>query len=233
MSFITLNRLQNREKLCSKCRQCFLRAGCDDELAGEKSNHYDPSTGNQKLEAWWAHLRRSCLTRWINFFKDLVDRGIFLTGDVLHGECIWFCFAELIEHGLDFVQFHWNTHYIRRSRRETVPGKPEELYYLPENFGASNYLHPVFHEKLDEARLKCKATDFNIDFQEYFNHVLSLLNVSKPSNWKEALSLFSYLIRVAVQELFDSGPQLTETSDLITVNEKVKDKQLIKFSVSL
>ena len=118
---------------------------------------------------------------------------------MLHGECTWFCFAELIQHDLDFVQFHWNTHYIRRSRHETVPGKPEELYYLPENFGASNHLHPVSPEKLDEARLKCKATDFNNDFQEYsINHVLSLLNVSKPSNWKEALSLFSYLIRVAV-----------------------------------
>ena len=87
--------------------QCFLRADCDDELAGENSHRYGPSTGNQRIEAWWAHLRRSRLRWWINFFKDLVDRGIFLTGDVLHGECIWFCFAELIQHDLDFVKFHW------------------------------------------------------------------------------------------------------------------------------
>lgn len=95
------------------------------------------------------------------------------------------------------MKFHWNTPYIRRSRHETVPGKPEELCYLPENFGASNHLHPVSPEKLDEARLKCKVTDFNNDFQEYFNHVLSL-NVSKPSNWKETLSLFSYLMSCSV-----------------------------------
>ena len=73
----------------------------------KKSHRYGPSTGNQRIEAWWTHLRRSRLTWWINFFKDLVDRGIFLTGDVLHGECIWFCFAELIQHDLDFVKFHW------------------------------------------------------------------------------------------------------------------------------
>lgn len=85
--------------------QCFLRADCDDELAGENSHRYGPSTGNQRIEAWWAQLRRSRLTWWINFFKDLVDRGIFLTGDVLHGECIWFCFAELIQHDLDFGSF--------------------------------------------------------------------------------------------------------------------------------
>lgn len=99
--------------------QCFLRADCNDDLAGEKSHRYGPSTGNQRIEAWWAYLRRSHLTWWINFFKDLVDRGVFLTGDVLHGVCIWFCFAELIEliqHDLDFVKFHWNTLYIRHSR---------------------------------------------------------------------------------------------------------------------
>lgn len=155
-------------------------------------------------------IKEQRLTWWINFFKDLVDRGLFLTGDVLHVECIWLCFAELIQHDLDFVKFHWNTHYIRHSRHETALGKPEELYYLPETFGASNHLHPASPEKLDEARLKCKATDFNNDFQQYLNHVLSLPNVSKPSHWKEALSLFSYLMKVAVQELFDSGSQLID-----------------------
>ena len=118
MPFITPNRLRNRE--CSSCRySVFLRADCNDDLAGEKSHRYGPSTGNQRIEAWWAYLLRSHLTWWINFLKDLVDRGVFLTGDVLHGVCIWFCFAELIEliqHDLDFVKFHWNTLYIRHSR---------------------------------------------------------------------------------------------------------------------
>lgn len=129
--------------------QRFLRADCNDDLASEKSHRYGPSTGNQRIEAQWANLCRSHLTWWINFFKDLVDRGVFLTGDVLHGVCIGFCFAELIEliqHDADFVKFHWNTRYIQHSRHETVPGKPEELYYPPENFGAWNHLHPVSPE---------------------------------------------------------------------------------------
>ena len=58
--------------------QRFLRADCNDDLAGEKSHRYGPSTGNQRIEAWWANLRRSHLTWWINFFKDLVDRGVSL-----------------------------------------------------------------------------------------------------------------------------------------------------------
>ena len=111
-----------------------------------------------------------------------MDRGVFLPGNTLHEECMWFCFAELIQQDLDFVKIHWNTHYIRQSRHDTVPGIPDELYFLPENFGASDHLQPVSPEKLDEAKMKCKETDSNNDFQEYFNHVLSLCNISKPTH---------------------------------------------------
>ena len=177
--------------------QCFLRAESNDDLAGEKAHRYGPSTGNQRIEAWWSYFRRSRLTWWINFFKDLVDRGVFIPGNTLHEECLWFCFAELIQQDLDFVKIHWNTHYIRQSGHDTVPGKPDELYFLPENFGASDLLQPVSPEKLEEARMKCKTTDSKNDYQEYFNHVLCLLDVLKPNNWKEALNMFSYLITVA------------------------------------
>lgn len=61
--------------------------------------------------------KKSCTTWWINSFKDLVDRGVFLPGNVYHNECIWFCFKELVQHDLDFVVLHWNTHYIRQSRQ--------------------------------------------------------------------------------------------------------------------
>ena len=77
----------------------------------------------------------------------------------LHKERLWFCFAELIQQDLDFVKIHWNTHYIRQSRRDAVPGKPDELYFFPEHFGASDFLQPVSPEKLEEARMKCKTTD--------------------------------------------------------------------------
>ena len=150
--------------------QSFLRAECDDDLAGEKAHRYGPSTGNQWIEAWWSYYRRSCLTWWITFFKDLMDRGVFLPGNTLHQEWLWFCSAELIQQDLDFVKIHWNTHYTGQSRCDTVPRKPDELYFLPENFGASDLLQPVSPEKLDEARMKYKTTDSKNDFQEYFNH---------------------------------------------------------------
>ena len=59
--------------------------------------------------------------------------------------------------------------------------------------GASDLLHPGSSEKLDKARIKCNTTDSKNDFQEYFNHVWSLLDISKPTNWKQALNMFSAL----------------------------------------
>ena len=37
------------------------------------------------------------------------------------------------------------------ARLDTVPRKPDELYFLPENFGASDLLQPVSPEKLERS----------------------------------------------------------------------------------
>ena len=102
--------------------QCLLRADGEDELAGEKSHRYGPSTGNQRIESFWSHLRKGCTTWWMNFFKDMSDRGILNLGNVIHMETLWFCFAQLLQQDLDFFSLYWNTHYIRPSRHETIAG---------------------------------------------------------------------------------------------------------------
>jgi len=99
------------ENILMATMQCLLRANGNDEFSGEKAHRYGPSTGNQRVECWWSHLKKSRTTWWINFFKDLVDRGVFLPGNIYHNECIWFCFNELLQRDLDFVVLHWNTLY--------------------------------------------------------------------------------------------------------------------------
>ena len=188
------------ENVIIAATQCFLRDDDDDdndEFAGEKSHRYGASTMNQRVEAWWSYLRHSRLTWWINFFKDLVDSGTLFSGNTIHVKCLWFCFAEIIQKDLDFVCLHWNTHYIRKSGYDTIPGKPDELYFLPANSNAPDYLQPVSCEKLEEARAKCATSKTN-DYQDYFNEVLSLLGVAKLTHWKEALDLFLYLTGVAL-----------------------------------
>ena len=39
--------------------QFCLRAHDEDELASEKARRYGSSTGNQRVECWWSHLKRS------------------------------------------------------------------------------------------------------------------------------------------------------------------------------
>ena len=160
--------------------QSFLRAECDDDLAGEKAHCYGPSTGNQWIEAWWSYYRRSCLTWWITFFKDLMDRGVFLPGNTLHQECLWFCFAELIQQDLDFVKIHRNTHYIGQ----------QGLIQFPEN--QMNY---IFSQKTLVPQISCNQCllkslmkpEWNIKqliqrmtFRSTLIIFLSLCNISKP-----------------------------------------------------
>lgn len=69
--------MEQRENVVIAGAQSFLRADCNNDLAGKKAHCCDPSTGNQWIEAWWSYFCRSRLTWWINIFKDLVDHGVF------------------------------------------------------------------------------------------------------------------------------------------------------------
>ena len=60
------------------------------------SHWYVSSPCNQRIEGWWSFLRKDQASWWINFFKDLVDATLDLT-DLLHTECLWFCFAAILQ----------------------------------------------------------------------------------------------------------------------------------------
>jgi hypothetical protein len=57
--------------------QRFLRRKDVDRFAKEKSFIYGKSVANQRIEAWWSIQRRWGINWWINYFKDLRDRGNF------------------------------------------------------------------------------------------------------------------------------------------------------------
>ena len=105
--------------------QCFLRRSHSDDHASLKAHAYGPSTSNQRIEAWWSHLRKSWTTWWMNFFSQMVERGELDTSDDLQKNCLWFCFNKLLQQGLDQVRTSWNTHYIRISRYNTQAGVPD------------------------------------------------------------------------------------------------------------
>ena len=54
--------------------QRFFRRNENDSSAGYNSFRYGKSISNQRIEAPWSQLRRSCTNWWINFFKDLTRK---------------------------------------------------------------------------------------------------------------------------------------------------------------
>ena len=175
--------------------QCYLRGSSADDLAGEKSHRYVASTANQRIECWWSSLRRSRTSWWINFFKDLSDNGVYINGDMYHDECLWFCFNEILQQDLDFFRIHWNTHRIRQSRHDTVAGRPDELFFMPESFGGEDQMQPVTDAQLEVVASHCEEPIVDNDYHSYFTYVVDLQRLAKPRNWKECLHLFEHLIR--------------------------------------
>ena len=163
---------------------------------GTRAHIYGPSTSNQRIESWWSQLKKSWSTWWINFFKDLIDQGHLNTGNILESECLWFSFSNLLQKELDEFRDHWNTHYIRRSRHDTIPGRPDELYYLPEGVNAENHIHPIDDEQYQDMLNYC-AEDQEDIYLEYFMHIFTESGFSQPNTWHDALNLYHNLLDIA------------------------------------
>jgi hypothetical protein len=120
-------------------------------LGDINAHKYGSSPANQRIEAWWSHLRKNRSSWWIDFFRNLVQQNIFNPGNELHMACLWCCFSHLLQCELDQVKEHWNTHLIRHSRFGTVSGTPNELYHLPElHGGEEGLLRPVSDDQIQE-----------------------------------------------------------------------------------
>ena len=64
------------------------------------------SPRNQRIEEWWSFYSRSRSTWWRNFFQDLEFEGVLDSSSKLSMECLWYCFAPVIQKDLDIVQEH-------------------------------------------------------------------------------------------------------------------------------
>lgn len=116
---------------------------------------------------------------------------------MLETECLWFSFSTLLQKELDKVLHHWNTHYIRRSRHDTLAGRPDELYYLPENVNAENHGHVVENEKYQDMLNHCHDYQENSIYQEYFTSIFTQSGFRQPDTWNEALTLYHNLLGTA------------------------------------
>ena len=114
-------------------------------------------------------------------------------------ECLWYCFAPVIQKDLDIVKEHWNSHRIRKSRHNTVPGRPDSLFYLPEFHGAvGNLLLNVPQSEIDYVSQHIIQSRSVNEYQDYFGYARNALGISPPNDWQEAERLYRKLLTVAV-----------------------------------
>ena len=50
-----------------------------------------------EIEAWWSHLQKVFLQRWINYFKDLIAEGLFDPSDKVDQEFLRFIFYGILQ----------------------------------------------------------------------------------------------------------------------------------------
>jgi hypothetical protein len=176
-----------------------IMAGIHSFFRNDPNSHsYVPSPRNQRIEGWWSFLRKNQTSWWIDFFTDLTTAGIVNLTDPLEKECLWFSFAGLLQKHLNETCEHWNTHYIRKSRHDTISGRPSALYYLPSSFGGmSNLLLPVPEVHMDYASRHLVEMREENYYQEYFKYVMENTQCDFPANWQEALRLYQLLINYA------------------------------------
>ena len=176
--------------------QCYF-------LQNRSAHRYGASPSNQRIENWWSFHRRA-FTGWvIDFFKDLVNRGILLTGNHIHMECVWFVFSELLQLQLDQVRYQWNIHYIRKSRHGTIGGIPDVLFYTPDVLNYVDQKNEVSEEMIYNVLLQRDIisegleviNDEDTELFEYFRYVVRHENIEHPpKNWQAARIMFGRIV---------------------------------------
>ncbi len=178
--------------------QRYLRRGFNDDMSGENSFLFGPSTSNQRIEAWWSFLKKSRVIWWINLFKDLIDGGDLDVTIPAHLDCVKWCFTGVLQTELDKVKERWNNHVIRKCSSTNAPnGKPDVLYFLPSRSGGRHCAFPGNMAEIQMASsfvnspslLPCER-----DVAAFYGQQMANNHLSFPTNGNEAKELFLFLV---------------------------------------
>ena len=164
---------------------------------------FGKSTANQRIEGWWSFLKRYFLQWWINYFKELVDNGLYDLTNPIHVECMRFCFYGIIQDELSGILSRWNHHKIRRSNVSVSPsGRPDLLYFSPATTGGTDCKVAVINSDIFLAETFCKKTSSFGCKEEFWKLALVVMrnsNLCMPKSTQEAQTL--YLVKLSYSPL--------------------------------
>lgn len=184
-----------------------LRMDHGDDMSGRKSFLTGRSTANQRIERLWGVLNIHFTQFWRNFFAEMRDSAIFNDSNLVHIECIRYCFLPVIQTQLNSFMESWNSHSVRAQRQNqllTPTGKPDVLYFQPELFETiDNSLPlPCTYQALDELTHEfTKSFPFRGCSEDFINIVSFLTNLTPnetpaPQTFHDAFRLFCALLTV-------------------------------------
>nr|XP_017208764.1 uncharacterized protein zmp:0000000984 [Danio rerio] len=182
--------------------QRFLRWSTDHNVTNcfitGSSNH------NQRIESWWAFLRRHHAQDWMNRFQDLKDNDSF-SGCFLDKQLILFTCLNVIEEELQQVVHLWNTHIIRRSRSAVAPsGRPILMYTIPHLFGGQDYLKEVSQNSVDVCKQECQQRGPYTCDETVFSLCCLIMSenfLTPPSTADESIELYLFLRAYILKDL--------------------------------
>lgn len=178
-----------------KDMQRFLRLDHNDGFA-RNCFILGSSIHNQRIESWWAFLRKHHAQYWMNLFQKLKDLDHF-TGDFLDKQLVLFTCLNIIEEELQKIAHLWNTHIIRQSRNAIAPsGRPYMMYTLPELFGGQNHLKQVSEQAVETCKAHClQRGPYTCDETVFSLSCLLMTDnfLHAPSTPDEAIELYLFL----------------------------------------
>jgi hypothetical protein len=179
---------KNPRSLNISAAQRFLRRHCADGLAGHKSFMYGKSTSNQRIKDWWGQW-------WIDNFKTLKTSGLFCDANIIHQECLKFCYIPIIRQELNRTARLWNKHCIRPSRNQEVPaGRPDVSFVLPEMQGHRDLKVNVNLDELDMAVELCCSEkpklDCSVEFLQLAQIIMTEQIIDMPVSPEDARNLY-------------------------------------------
>ena len=117
---------------------------------------------------------------WRGFFQDLEAQHIIDTISDLNRECLWYCFSDVLQNKLYNVKENWKSHYIWKSCCDTVHGRPDSLFFLPEHHGGTaGLLLKIPDTQLHEISEECIYEEESNIFQDYFEYARDCLGALK------------------------------------------------------
>lgn len=160
---------------------------------------YGSSNHNQRIERFWQYLRQSLLQSYMDLFKDLEVSGVLQTDNILHIECLKFCFMPVIRNEVQLHAHHWNKHRVRKMKNVRSPsGIPNLMYTTPELYGCNE--QGKVADEIEVAHCLqinyCERNQYGCQnvFSDWAVSVIEQFRWQMPTNLDGAFELFSNLI---------------------------------------